>query len=116
MITAVNVPLVKPGTIQHFNKFSFRKSIDFAVCSVATLITIKSGKVADCSIVLGGIAPSPYRAATAEKYLTGKKINVSVAEETAAKALEGAKPLKMNGHKLPITQTLVKRAILEAAE
>jgi len=116
IITGINIPLLKAGTYQHFSKFSFRKAIDFAVCSVAAVITFKGSLVDDCSIVLGGIALAPFRAVEAEKYLRGKKITAALAEKAAVKAVELAKPLRMNGYKLPLAQAMVKRAVTGAAK
>ncbi len=67
------------------------------------------------SIILGAAAPTPYRAKTAEAALVGKRIDETTAQEAAHAALDGARPLTMNAHKLPLFETLVRRTILQAA-
>lgn len=113
IITEVQVPTPKAGTKQIFTKFTERKAIDFAVSSVAVTITAAGGTVSDARIVLGGVAPIPYRVTTAEDLIKGKAINAANADATAEEALKRAIPQSKNRYKIQITKTLVKRAILE---
>ena len=111
IITEIMIPTTTSDTRQKFLKFRLRKAIDFAISSVATKITQESEVIEDVRIVLGGIAPMPYRAKSAEKILRGKKITKSLVDTAAKEALKEAKPLKMNAYKVPITEALVRRAI-----
>jgi len=61
--------------------------------------------------VLGGVAPIPWRVPAAEKFLTGKRLNADVLTEAAKMALNDAQPLEKNAYKVPLTQTLVRRAL-----
>ena len=67
------------------------------------------------AIVLGAAAPTPHRAKAAEQTLRGKPIDEALARTAAHAALQGAAPLSKNAYKLPIFETLVRRAILAAA-
>ena len=111
IITDIWVPSLRPTTKQRYLKFRERKTIDFAISSVAVVITTENRVVTNARIVLGGIAPMPYRASGAEEVLKGETITESLAEIAARAAVSGANPLKNNAHKVPITETLVKRAI-----
>jgi len=113
IITEIQVPTLEPGTKQQYLKFRLRKTIDFAISSVAAAITTEDDRVSDARIVLGGIAPTPYRAIYAEASIKGKVITESVAEAAAKAALSEAVPLSMNAYKLPITEALIRRAMLE---
>ena len=66
-------------------------------------------------IVLGGVATSPYRSREAEDLLRSKQISEAGAAEAAEAALQVAKPLKMNGYKVELSKTLVRRALLSLA-
>ena len=112
IVTEVRVPEPKSGTKQAFTKFRLRKAIDFAIASVATAITVVGRTVTAARIVLGGVAPLPYRAVAAEDALKGNAISESVAEAAGAAAVKDAFPLANNAYLVPITKTLVKRAIL----
>lgn len=112
MVTEVQVPEPKAGTKQAFLKVRIRKAIDFAIASVATAITVEGGKVADARIVLGAVAPVPYRSTAAEDALKGNAISESVAETSGAAAVEGATPLSRNAYLIQMSKALVKKAIL----
>ena len=62
-------------------------------------------------IVLGGVATSPG-SREAEDLLRSKQISEAGAAEAAEAALQLAKPLKMNGYKVELSKTLVRRAIV----
>ena len=113
MITELRVPTPKPSTKQRYLKFRIRRAIDPAISSVATAITMGADRVSSARIVLGAVAPSPYRSVEAEEILKGNVITESLAETAAKRAMSKATPLRMNAYKVAITQTLVKRAIIE---
>jgi xanthine dehydrogenase YagS FAD-binding subunit len=69
----------------------------------------------DLRIVLGGVATFPYRSQEAEALLKNREINEASAEAAAETALQNAKPLKMNGYKVELSKTLVRRALLSLA-
>jgi len=112
IITELQVPAVLPDSRQRYLKFRLRKAIDFALSSVAAVITMDDGVVSTAGIVLGGVAPIPYRATATEEALQGEMVTETVAEAAAKAALIEAKPLSMNAYKLPIIEALVRKAIL----
>jgi xanthine dehydrogenase YagS FAD-binding subunit len=112
LVTGITVPEPAKTARQYFVKFRLREAIDFAMVSVASVIDFNEGKVSGSVIVLGGVAPAPYRSIDAERHILGKEMTLELAEEAAAKATESARPLKMNAYKVPIAQALVKRALL----
>jgi xanthine dehydrogenase YagS FAD-binding subunit len=112
MVKEIEIPRIKAPTTQKFLKFTLRKPIDFAIVSVAAVITIKDGICIDARIILGAVAPMPFRAKAAEEVLVGRSINDDTAVKVAEEALAGAKPLSMNEYKIEIAKTLVKRATM----
>jgi xanthine dehydrogenase YagS FAD-binding subunit len=112
IITEVQVPTPKAGTAQTFTKTALRKAMDFALVSVASAITVEAGKVSDARIVLGAVAPGPFRAVDAEAALKGNAISEAVAVAAGDAAVKSATPLANNVYKVQIAKTLVKRAIL----
>ncbi len=62
-------------------------------------------------IVLGGVAPIPWVAKDANDFLTGKKLDAGTISQAATLALNGASPLEHNAYKVPLTRTLVRRAL-----
>lgn len=112
IVTEVQVPEPVAGTTQKFIKFRVRKAIDFAVVSVAAVITTSGGNVTDARIVLGGVAPVPYRVKDAENEIKEKAINESVAEAAGNAAVNDAFALTDNKYKVQLVKVLVKRAVL----
>ena len=89
--------------------------MDFALASVAAAVQLGANKsVAQARVVLGGVAPIPWRAPQAEQFLAGKTLSADVLAEAARLALQGAQPLEKNAYKVPLTQTLVRRALAKA--
>jgi xanthine dehydrogenase YagS FAD-binding subunit len=78
-------------------------------------VTVQGGVVKDARIVLGGVAPIPYRAVKAEAALVGKPLDEASAAAAGLAAVDGARPLAKNGYKVPLTQTVVRRALLSLA-
>jgi xanthine dehydrogenase YagS FAD-binding subunit len=116
MITEIVIHGSRRPKRQKYMKFTLRKPIDFAIVSVAAVMTIKDKGCADARIVLGAVAPMPYRAEAAEAVITGRPITESMVGEAAEKALEGAKPLSKNAYKVEIAKTLVRRVLMGLCE
>jgi xanthine dehydrogenase YagS FAD-binding subunit len=113
LITEIQVPAIKPETKQRYLKFRLRKAIDPPLSSVAAAVTVEAGVVVDARIVLGAVAPIPYRAFAAEEVIRGKAMTENLAEVSAKAAMSEAAPLSGNAYKVPITQALIRRALLD---
>jgi len=112
VLTGLRIPVCRAGSKGAYLKFRIRKATDFAIVSVGSVLTLEGGICEDARIVLGGVAPIPWRARSAEDTLKGKAIDVAMAEAAGKAALTGAAPLTLNAYKVPLAQALVKRAIL----
>ncbi len=110
--TEIQVPLPKQGSKGFFHKVRERQAWDHAIVSVSTVVESSGGVVRDARVVLGGVAPIPWRAAKAEEFLRGKRIDQAAAEKAGEIALEGAKPMKDNVYKVGLAKSLIQRALL----
>jgi xanthine dehydrogenase YagS FAD-binding subunit len=110
-LTEIHVPTQKWRTLQVFLKERIRHSADFALSSVSAVARISAGICEEIRIVLGGVAPFPYVASTAEEVIKGKKMDEDLISQAAGASVEEAKPLPMNGYKVDLTKALVKRAL-----
>jgi len=111
IVTEIQVPTLRDGARQTFVKFRLREAIDFALVSVASVVSIENGICQDARIVLGAVAPRPVRATAAEKVLVGQALDDKQAAAAEA-ALEDALPLEKNSYKIPIAREMVQRAIV----
>jgi xanthine dehydrogenase YagS FAD-binding subunit len=66
-------------------------------------------------LVLGGVAPIPWRSAGVEKLLEGRALDAATFEAAAAEAVKGAEPLGHNAYKVPLVKGLVVRALQHLA-
>ena len=111
LITAVRVPekaLERRGT---YLKAMERKAWSFALVSVAASARVRDGKATDARVVLGGIAPVPWRVAAAEKQLEGTALDDNACLAAADVLLKDATPLRDNGYKVTLARELVRRAL-----
>ncbi|HYV25397.1 MAG TPA: xanthine dehydrogenase family protein subunit M [Pyrinomonadaceae bacterium] len=79
IITEIFVPASPLAVNSTYLKFKERESLDFALASAAVAVRLAPGhSVRDARIVLGGVAPIPWRVPAAEKFLTGKNLKPEV--------------------------------------
>jgi xanthine dehydrogenase YagS FAD-binding subunit len=112
IVTEIYVPYPKSGSKGFYHKVRERLAWDHAIVAVATVVQSSGGVVGDARVVLGGVAPIPWRAPKAEEFLRGKRIDENTAQKAGEIALEGAKPLKDNVYKVGMAKSLVQRALL----
>lgn len=111
IVTEVQVPAASGGSSTYL-KFKERSSLDFAMSAVAVSADLAGDKtVRSARLVLGGVAPIPWRAAETEAFLVGKKLDAPTVAAAADLALKQAKPMDDNAYKITLTKTLVRRAL-----
>ncbi len=116
VLTAVLLPPVPASARSVFLKQG-EKSFDWSIADVAVVLDCApDGRCRHASIVLGAAAPVPWRVPQAEAVLVGQNIDPTVAHTAGQAAIAGAATLSRNAYKLPILATLVRRAVLQAAD
>ena len=111
LITEVRIAegaLARRGT---YLKAMDRKAWSFALVSVAAAARIERGVARDVRLVLGGVAPVPWRVIAAEKGLEGSALDEATCADAAERVLTGAAPLRDNGYKVTLARELVRRAL-----
>ena len=111
-----HVILPAPGAVKsgHY-EVRFKESRDWPMAFATVVLVMNGASVESARVVLGAVAPIPWRSENAERALVGKPLNAQTASEAAAASVEGARALSCNAYKMEITKTAVKRAILQAA-
>ena len=82
----------------------------------AIVLDVDNGICRRARVVLGGVAPVPWRVPAVEQLLLGKAVTSELAEEAGRAAVAGARPLAKNGYKVPMTQAMVARTIAALAQ
>ena len=111
VLTRVRVPAATGNWKSTYLKFKERGSYDFALAAVALALRTDGGKIAEARLVLGGVAPIPWRCSKAEKALVGRAIDAETCALAGKLALEGAEALTYNAYKIPLTQGLITKAL-----
>lgn len=112
ILSEIIVPL-RQGQRSTFIKYAMRNAWDFALASVAVALRMENGAARDVRIVLGGVAPTPWRSAAAEREVEGKPLTATNIEAAARAATEGARPLQHNEYKVALVRKLVREALTE---
>jgi len=100
---------------QVFLKSRIRQADEFSLAAVALAARVQAGICIDCRVVLGGVAPRPYRATAAEEAIKGSPLTAEQINKAAAAALADAQPMAMNTYKLDLTRGLVVRVFEHVA-
>ena len=110
-----HVLLPAPTTRSAAYAVRVRRSSDWPLALAAVTLAMDNETVLSARIVLGAVAPVPWRVPAAERALVGRPISEAAASDAAVTAVAGAKGLSGNAYKIQVTKTAVKRAILKAA-
>ena len=110
-----HVLLPAPGQRSAVYEVRFKQSHDWPLAAAAVNLVMSGSTVKSARIVMGAVAPIPWRVQAAERVLAGKTITEAVAVEAANAAVAGARPMSGNAYKIQIAKTAVKRAIMAAS-
>ena len=116
LLTEILVPKRPEGSRGVFLKAMERATWSFALVSVAAQLDFEGDRVERARLVLGGVAGKPWRVRDAEALLEGETITEELAERVAKSSVAGAQQREHNAYKIPLTKSLVKRALLGLAE
>ena len=115
VLTSVQVPAARAGTRSVYAKVLDREAWTHAVVSAAIVLQMDGPICRFARVVLGGVAPIPWRLPDVEQALTGQPITEETAARAGDLAIAGARPLAKNAYKLPLTKNLVRRTIRDLA-
>jgi xanthine dehydrogenase YagS FAD-binding subunit len=114
-LKSVLAPSPKPGLKAAYVKLKERGTWDFALVSAAVSGVVKDGLITEIAIVMGGVAPIPWRSRKAEEVLRGKPATEALLRQAVDAALKDASPLRENGYKADLVYAALKEAVLAIA-
>lgn len=115
LITAVDVPPLDFAARSRYRKARDRASYAFALVSVAAALDVADGRVRGVRIALGGVAPKPWRASTAEAELLGSRAEPEQFAAAADAELAAARPVPGNRFKLALARNLISATLTDIA-
>jgi xanthine dehydrogenase YagS FAD-binding subunit len=108
VVTAILLPAAASAGIQRYRKLMQREAWDFALVSIAGCRRANG----DVRIVLGGVAPRPWRVnSSVEEDVSSGGLDEEAIATLAERALYDAEPLSKNGYKIGLAQALIRDVI-----
>ena len=120
LLTEITLPSLPMSTRSTYLRFSFRKAIDFPLVSAAFFMGQKDGVCLNAKIVLGAVAPKPFRLSQLEESLKGKKITPDLlrdcSEQAPGEALQTSKSGRIDAFTRRMIVRLVNRGLAEVSQ
>lgn len=118
VLARIRLPAPRPDARWYFEKVRDRKSWDFSLASVASVLDVESGQdgvVRDARIVVNGVAPYPVRCREAEAVVRGRPPSAETGRQAGEAAVEDARALRHNDYKIALMRNLIMRSVRDAA-
>jgi xanthine dehydrogenase YagS FAD-binding subunit len=115
IVISLKVPPPVPGASTAYYEVRQKHGFDWPAATATVSLVLHKKTVVSASIMLGHVAPIPWRAKEAEAALIGKVIDATVAAAAGQAALQTARSLGQNGYKIQIARVALSRAIQQAA-
>ena len=111
-----HVILPAPGNVKsgHY-EVRYKQSHDWPLAFATIVLTLNGNTIQAARVVLGAVAPIPWRSQDAERALVGQPLDEQTAAAAGEAAVRGARPMSGNLYKVQIAKTAVKRAVMQAA-
>lgn len=106
LISEVIIQNPAAGSRGIYLKTMERKAWSFALVSLAAQLQWSGDQIADGRLVLGSVAPVPWRAKEAEEVLRGQKLSAEILRRAGEAAVAAAKPLRDNEYKVQMVKGL----------
>jgi len=116
VLTEITIPASSRGWRNSTYEVRQREVLDWPLATASVALKMEGDKVSAARVVLGQVAPIPWRSRAAEQALEGKSLTESTAAAAGEAAVREAKPLSDNGYKVQLTRVAIKRALLHAKE
>ncbi|MFF4481070.1 FAD binding domain-containing protein [Streptomyces sp. NPDC001520] len=114
MIRAVALPSPPPGR-QIYRKVRDRASYEFALVSVAAIVSADQGTIREARVAFGGVAHKPWRSIEAEGALTGRPATMATYRDAAEAAMRDAVGRGDNDFKIELAKRTLCRTLAQAA-
>lgn len=110
ILTEIRVPSAA-GFRSAYGEVRERAAFDWPLVSVAAAVKLQAGTVREARVVLGAVAPIPWRSPRAEQALVGQKLDAATLAAAGEAATLGADPMTGNGYKVALVRVLVRRTL-----
>jgi xanthine dehydrogenase YagS FAD-binding subunit len=116
VLASVSIPAPRGTMRSTYRKLMDREVWTHALVSAAVVLQMDGDTCRDARIVLGGVAPVPWRLPNVEAMLKGQRVTAKLAAHAGEEAISGARPLAKNGYKVAMTRSLIARTLAEVGK
>jgi carbon-monoxide dehydrogenase medium subunit len=121
IMTAVYLETPSAGSGAGYFKLGVRQTLEISLLNVAAYIALENdGVIGTARIFLGSVAPTPIRAPSAEKILSGEKPSEKLFKKAGEAAAKDSKPIDdfraSAAYKRDMVEVLTGRALNKAYE
>ena len=113
LITGVELPPAPAGARQLYRKVRDRASYAFALVSVAGVVAVADGRIAQAALAFGGLGTVPWRDSAVEAVLVGEAPSDALFARAADVLLADARGAGDNDFKLPLARRVLAAALRE---
>jgi carbon-monoxide dehydrogenase medium subunit len=119
LLVEVCLPLMPENTAAKYLKLGKRRALAISVVNAAVRLTLGEKRdINQACIALGSVAPTPYRAADAEKIMGGQMLSEDLIIKAAMEASRSAKPISDiragADYRRKMVEVLVRRGLFHA--
>jgi xanthine dehydrogenase YagS FAD-binding subunit len=111
LIEAIELPMSAHARNSTYLKVRDRASYEFALVSVAAALETTNGTIRTARVVLGSVAPKPWRAHDVEVALVGRPATAETFAHAATIASNGMRGFGHNDYKIPLARNTVAQAL-----
>ncbi|MFB7996026.1 FAD binding domain-containing protein [Streptomyces sp. NPDC056002] len=115
MITSVLLP-PPPSGRQIYRKVRDRASYEFALVSVAAVVSTDQGAISEARVAFGAVAHKPWRSVEAEAALAGRPATMATYRAAAETAMRDAVGQGDNDFKIELARRTLCRTLAQAAQ
>jgi xanthine dehydrogenase YagS FAD-binding subunit len=116
LVTSIDLPPEGFSANHTYLKLRDRLSYAFALVSVAAVMRLDGGRIAEARLALGGVAHKPWRVPEAEALMAGETPSATLFQRVAEAVLDGARGQGQNDFKIDLARRAIARALRQAAE
>ena len=114
VLLGVTLPANTPARSSAYAVAKEKQSHDWPLAEAAVCMSLGTGVMKNVRVVLGHVAPIPWRSREAEAVLEDQKPSPEIFLKAALAALAPARPLRHNAYKIPLAQGLLREALHRA--
>jgi carbon-monoxide dehydrogenase medium subunit len=114
LLAELRLPLLPDGARWGFQEFS-RRAGDFAQAAALAVLELRDGVIASPRLGLGAVEDRPRRLPEAEALIEGRAPSDALFREAALAARAALLPMDEDPYRLDLAETVLRRALAEAA-